>query len=130
WAQCTISLTSTLLVVSILSDAWFIWRFCSANITTFKALAVDIYDSYILFSITSRVPAFCVLTSFLSLLFWYMLQAFEAWQPVVITIMCVGFLLVTLQYWVDGAHQIAQITMEYTSAGFHRILNIGVNYPS
>ncbi|KAF8233690.1 hypothetical protein L208DRAFT_1015446, partial [Tricholoma matsutake] len=104
WARRTISLASTLLVVSILSDAWFIWRFCSANITTFKALAVDIYDSYILFSITSRVPAFCVLTSFLSLLFWYMLQAFEAWQPVVITIMCVGFLLVTLQYWVDGAH--------------------------
>ncbi|KAF8229090.1 hypothetical protein L208DRAFT_1288431, partial [Tricholoma matsutake] len=114
----------------ILSDAWFIWQFCSADVTTFKALAVDIYDSYILFSIASCVSTFCVLTSFLLLLFWYMLQAFVAWQPVVIAIMCFGFLLVTLQYWVDGAHQIAQITMEYTSTGFHRILNIGVNYPS
>jgi len=96
-AVATSSITSGL---GILCTVWFLLRYPWVDIQTFIIRSRDVYGSYVFFSLSSRVPAFCTLISSASLMVFLGLVAYDIWPKGVLVLgitvvigMCFQFLI-------------------------------------
>jgi len=108
YARSAIAASSISSGLGIACDAWFLLRYNWADLTTFIDRARDVYGSYFFFSLSARVPAFCMFISAVSLMGFLGLVAFEAWpQGVIVVFFFVGVVM-SMQFLVYGVHMAAR----------------------
>ncbi|KAF8987757.1 hypothetical protein BDQ17DRAFT_538122 [Cyathus striatus] len=104
WAQLAIAGSSVASGLGIACDAWFLVRYGWVDAACFASRARDIFDSYFFFSISSRVPALCMLASSVCLMVFLGLVAYEVFPVGVLIISFLVGLTMTLQFLVYGVH--------------------------
>ncbi|KAL4248404.1 hypothetical protein ABKN59_006838 [Abortiporus biennis] len=104
-AKRSIAIGSIAAGIGLVVDAWFIVRYSGANVEKFKAIALDVYSSYIFFSLACRLPSLLMFISSLSLTTFLLTVAWEAWPTAVIVMSFLAGILVGLQYLVYGVHR-------------------------
>ena len=104
YARNAIALGSIASGVGLACDAWFLLRYTWIDVSIFSTRARDVYDSYLFFSISARVPTTCTFLSAVSLTGFLVLVAFETW-PEAVLVLCFFFgIVMSLQYLVYGVH--------------------------
>ncbi|KAI9432017.1 hypothetical protein H4582DRAFT_1135645 [Lactarius indigo] len=94
-------------VLGVFVDVWLIFAYSSADMHNFRTLAVDLYDSYFFFSLSSRLPLVALFVAVLALVVFLGAIAWSVW-PAAVPVMCVlAGLLVGLQFIVYGSHRLA-----------------------
>ncbi|KDR68662.1 hypothetical protein GALMADRAFT_230988 [Galerina marginata CBS 339.88] len=104
WAKGAIATSSIASGLGIACDAWFLLRYHWADLRTFIARARDLYNSYFFFSLSARVPAFCMFISAVSLMAFLGLVAFDAWPQGVLALSFIVGIVMSMQFLVYGAH--------------------------
>ncbi|EIM80887.1 uncharacterized protein STEHIDRAFT_36928, partial [Stereum hirsutum FP-91666 SS1] len=56
FAKAAVAMSSITAGIGLCTDAWFLLAYSCANADKFKALAMDVYQSFFFFSIASRLP--------------------------------------------------------------------------
>ncbi|TFK72754.1 hypothetical protein BDN72DRAFT_792046 [Pluteus cervinus] len=102
-------------------DAWFMLRYYNISVELFRERAKDVFDSYFFFSISSRVPAFCMFASSVALMLFLGMVAFDVWpQGVLVTCFLVG-LVMTMQFLVYGVHWTATRVVQGSRAAVRKM---------
>ncbi|KAF8642056.1 hypothetical protein AX14_009761 [Amanita brunnescens Koide BX004] len=104
WCRSAVATSSIATGLGIACDTWFLFRYNWTDLQTFIRRAKDLFDSYFFFSLTSRVPALCMLISGMSLMLFLGLVAYEAWPQAVLVISFVIGLIMSLQFLAFTAH--------------------------
>ncbi|KAG6883145.1 hypothetical protein C0993_007608, partial [Termitomyces sp. T159_Od127] len=103
YTRSAIAASSVCTGLGIACDAWFLLRYTWAPLPTFITRALDIYSTYMFFSLSARVPALCLFLSAFALMLFMALVSFEVW-PAGVLIMCFGVgAVMALQFLVYGA---------------------------
>ncbi|KAI1791999.1 hypothetical protein LXA43DRAFT_370993 [Ganoderma leucocontextum] len=92
--------------LGLVYDAWFLVLYSGANGTKFLRLAKDVYNSYIFFSLTCRLPILCMALSTVSLMAFLLAVAWTAWPTAVLVMSFVAGFLLTSQFVVFGIHRL------------------------
>ncbi|KIY46853.1 hypothetical protein FISHEDRAFT_19847, partial [Fistulina hepatica ATCC 64428] len=83
-------------------SAWYLFRYSSTDVNAFRARALDVYSSYLFFSLSSRVPGFCMLISAASIMIFLFTVAYGRWPGGVLIFCGLVGMLMTLQFLVYG----------------------------
>ena len=81
------------------------------------------YGSYVFFSLTSRVPTFCMLVSSISLMTCLGLIAYDVWPIGVLVIGVLVILVMFLEFIVYGAHHCVRSALHVCKAIAISIVN-------
>ncbi|TFK56350.1 hypothetical protein OE88DRAFT_1640322 [Heliocybe sulcata] len=79
-------------------DVWLILQYNCTDPRKFQTRALGVFDNYIWFCMTCRVPALCLLVSTASLLFFMCAVAFDLWPTGSLVVCFLTGFLVTSQY--------------------------------
>ncbi|KIM41504.1 hypothetical protein M413DRAFT_72188 [Hebeloma cylindrosporum] len=116
-AYTAIAASSTACGLGIACNMWFLLRYSWVDLETFVYRARDIYDSYVFFSLSSRMPTFCMLLSSVSLMAFLGLIACDAWPVGVLVIGILVAFVMILQFIVYGMHQSVTSALRVWRAG-------------
>ncbi|KAH6914864.1 hypothetical protein BKA70DRAFT_557266 [Coprinopsis sp. MPI-PUGE-AT-0042] len=94
--------------LGIASTAYFVLRYSFSPLSLFRTRALDVYGTYIFFSISARVPTLCMVASALSLMGFLGLVAFELWPRGVVVVSFMVGVILSLQFLVYGCHQVGR----------------------
>lgn len=94
--------------LGIAATAYFILRYSFSPVTLFRTRALDLYSSYVFFSISARVPTLCMVASALGLMSFLGLVAFDLWPRGVIVVSFLVGVVMSLQFLVFGCHQLGR----------------------
>jgi hypothetical protein len=126
FAKRALIISSVAAAIGLFVDVWFIFAYSGADARKFQvrflpvyqrrdiltthppqSLALDLYNSYFFFALSSRLPLVALFVSVLALVAFLGAIAWAAW-PAAVLVMCVlSGLLVSLQFIVYGCHRIA-----------------------
>ncbi|KAH9484615.1 hypothetical protein JR316_0004097 [Psilocybe cubensis] len=124
YARAAIATSSVASGLGIACDAWFLLRYNWADLRTFITRAKDLYDSYFFFSLSARVPAFCMFISAVSLMGFLALVAFDAWPQGVIGVSFLVGIVMSMQFLVYGAHWFANRVVDGGRAGSRSVVTV------
>ncbi|KAI0312830.1 hypothetical protein OF83DRAFT_1086747 [Amylostereum chailletii] len=106
-AKRALTLSTISAALGLAIDAWFIFLYSGADALKFQTLALDIYNGYFFFALTSRVPLLALLLAALSLALFLVSVAWTAWPSAVLVLSFLAGMLVCLQFLVYGVQQAA-----------------------
>jgi len=104
--QQLIALSSCFTGLGLVIDAWFVFRYGIASAAKFQRIALDVYDTYLSFSVTSRIPIIftffsaCCLTGFL------VVVSASVWPTAAIVLCGFAGIVCTMQYLIYGLHSL------------------------
>lgn len=124
FAKNAIALSSIASGIGLACDTWFLLRYTWIDIELFSIRARDIYDTYIFFSISSKVPTICTCISAVSLTGFLALVAFGTWPEAVLVLCFFIGVVMSLQYLVYGIHVAARTVAQGGRAGRDHIVRI------
>jgi len=124
YATSAIAASSIASGLGIVCDAWFLLRYNWADLQTFIVRARDVYGTYFFFSLSSRVPSFCMFISAFSLMGFLGLVAFDAWPYGVMAVSFLVGVVMSLQFLVFGAHWCATRVVEGGMAGRRGVVRV------
>ncbi|PPQ82814.1 hypothetical protein CVT25_009192 [Psilocybe cyanescens] len=124
YAKAAIATSSVASGLGIACDAWFLLRYNWADLRTFIIRAKDLYGSYFFFSLSARVPAFCMFISAVSLMGFLAVVAFAAWPQGVIGISFLVGVIMSMQFLVYGAHWCANRVAEGGRVGGRGVVTV------
>ena len=75
-------------------------------LTTLQRIAKDVYNTYLFFSLTCRLPILCMALSTVSLMSFLLAVAWTAWPTAVLVMSFVAGFLLTSQFVVFGIHRL------------------------
>lgn len=127
WAKNAIALSSIASGIGLSCDAWFLLRYTWIDVETFSTRALDVYGSYLFFSISARVPTICTFLSAISLTSFLALVAFSTWPEAVLVLCVFVGIVMSLQYLVYGVHIAARTVANGGRAGRDHIMQVFVN---
>ncbi|KAG6886933.1 hypothetical protein C0995_003103 [Termitomyces sp. Mi166 len=108
FARSAIAASSVSSGLGIATDAWFLLRYNWADLPTFRTRALDIFTTYAFFSLSARVPAFCLFASSLALMVFLGMVAFEVWPGGVLLMCGVVGVVMSLQFLVWGIREVGR----------------------
>lgn len=94
--------------LGIAAAAYFILRYSFSPPQVFRTRALDVYSSYVFFSISARVPTLCMVASAISLMAFLGLVAFDLWPTGVIVVSFLFGVVMSLQFLIFGCHQLGK----------------------
>jgi len=103
YAYTAVCTSSAACGLGIACDVWFLVRYNWVDLGIFICRSRDLDGSYVFFSLSSRMPTFCMLVSTMSLMTF--LGIIDGWSIGVVVIGVVVVLVMTLQFIVYGLHQ-------------------------
>jgi len=124
YAYTAVSTSSAACALGIACDVWFLVRYTWVDLETFICRSHDVYDSYIFFSLSSRMPTFCMLVSSISLVAFLVLIAYDGWSVGFLVIGVLVVLVMFLQFIVYGAHQLVVSALQIWRAVKVSITNV------
>ncbi|KAI9432111.1 hypothetical protein H4582DRAFT_2084047 [Lactarius indigo] len=106
-AKRALVISSVTSALGLFVDVWFIFAYSSADVRKFQTLAVDLYDTYFFFALSSRLPLVALFVAVIALVVFLGAIAWSVW-PTAVFVMCVlASVLVFLQFIVYGCHRLA-----------------------
>ncbi|KAI0640328.1 hypothetical protein C8Q77DRAFT_1086012 [Trametes polyzona] len=116
--------------IGLVSDAWFLVLYSSANAVKFQRLAKDVYNSYFFFCLTCRLPIMCMFVSALALMLFMLGVAWTAWPTAVLVMSFVAGVLLTSQFLVFGIHRAVNFTVWTVRVAWRKIAGARGTVPS
>lgn len=104
--QQLIALSSCFTGLGLVIDAWFMFRYGIASAAKFQRNALDVYDTYLSFSVTSRIPIIFTFLSACSLMGFLVIVSASVWPTAAIVLCGVAGVACTLQYLIYGLHSL------------------------
>jgi hypothetical protein len=124
YAKNAIALSSVASGVGLACDAWFLLRYTWLDVQAFSTRARDVYDTYLFFSISARVPTICTCLSAVSLTGFLALVAFGTWPEAVLILCFFVGVIMSLQYLVYGVHIAARTVANGGRVGRDHIMQV------
>ncbi|KIM36083.1 hypothetical protein M413DRAFT_78631 [Hebeloma cylindrosporum] len=107
-ACAAVAISSAACGLGLACDLWFLLRYSWVDSETFAVLPFScVYDSYVFFSLSSRMPTLCTLLSSISLASFPGLIAYDATPIGVVVAGVLVVLMMILQFIVYGTHRCA-----------------------
>ncbi|EJF67498.1 hypothetical protein DICSQDRAFT_165322 [Dichomitus squalens LYAD-421 SS1] len=97
--------------LGLVYDAWFLVLYSGASGAKFLRLAKDVYNKYIFFCLTCRLPMFCMAISIFSLMLFLLAVAWTAWPTAVLVMSFVAGFLLTSQFVIFGIHRLINLVV-------------------
>ncbi|KAM5538370.1 hypothetical protein V8D89_007972 [Ganoderma adspersum] len=97
--------------LGLVYDAWFLVLYSGANGTKFLRIAKDVYNTYLFFSLTCRLPILCMALSTVSLMSFLLAVAWTAWPTAVLVMSFVAGFLLTSQFVIFGIHRLVNFVV-------------------
>ncbi|KIM77105.1 hypothetical protein PILCRDRAFT_77105, partial [Piloderma croceum F 1598] len=104
--QQLIAISSIFTGLGLAIDAWFMLRYGMLNAATFRRNALDVYDTYLSFSVTSRMPITLTFLSACSLMGFLVIVSATVWPTAAIVLCGIAGVACTLQYLIYGLHSV------------------------
>jgi len=104
--QQLIAVSSIFTGLGLAIDAWFMLRYGLSNAAKFQKNALDVYDTYLSFSVTSRIPIIFTFLSACSLTAFLVIVSASVWPTAAIVLCGMAGVVCTLQYLIYGLHSL------------------------
>jgi len=104
--QQLIAVSSIFTGLGLALDAWFMLRYGMLNAAAFQRNALDLYGTYLSFSVTSRIPIIFTFFSACSLMGFLVIVSATVWPTAAIVLCGVAGVTCSLQYLIYGLHSV------------------------
>ncbi|KIP03921.1 hypothetical protein PHLGIDRAFT_110314 [Phlebiopsis gigantea 11061_1 CR5-6] len=112
--------------IGLVADVWFLVFYSGADVVKFQRRALDVYNTYLFFCLTCRLPTLCLFVSVCCLLAFLVAIAWRAWSTAVLVMCCAAGVLLTLQYLVYGCHRIVNFVVWIAWRAGHAVRGVFV----